>query len=354
MSMEMSILGTGVAGAFGCGWPDLVTAVQAEGSCSKVIPVPNAVPECSLSAYVVDPSPVKQRLKPAQLRRADRFSRLVTLGAILALEDGGLEQFPRERVGVVLTTGYGANATSFQFVDSIMDFGDVGASPILFSGSGHSGGVSVATILLGITGPALTICQPELAFHTGLVTANQWLAEGRVDLALLIAVEEFCPLLLYGFHKMFGSSPVIQPFDWAKQSAAPGEGVACLALSRPGLPQGKEIARIGGQGFGEPEKGVGPLVVGADGMACNGLHYERIIQSAPVFAPAATYGSMPTGIAFGLTAALGLARKGESPHPSRCQGLDPQAFPTAEPFRLVECGSSGLTAWSDVRISSAR
>jgi 3-oxoacyl-[acyl-carrier-protein] synthase II len=239
----------------------------------------------------------------------NRFAKLAVLGASMALEDAGWPiPVRRKDVGLVVASGYGASKSTFDFLDSMIDDGGNFPSPTLFSNSVHSSAASHLGITLELEGPCLTVSQFEMSPISALLTARNWLVEGRVEAVLFGVVEEICPVLGYCYDSFFGAGAYgpIEPFVWEKQTAVMGEGAAFLLLKR-----GDTESRYGyidrllwtqSRNFTIPAGSM--LVLGADGHTCCAEDYHRLsegVVSRTAYTP--LYGSMPGGQAFDVAIA---------------------------------------------------
>jgi 3-oxoacyl-[acyl-carrier-protein] synthase II len=305
VTLRTAIRGVGVVGAFGSSAEELRAALAG--------PAPGG------SALRAETARLEEFIPRRELRRVDHFSRLALLGAHLALRDAGGIEGPRDRLGVVLATGYGPTATTFGFLDSIIDGGDPCASPTHFSNSVHNAAAAHVSIFLGITGPSLTVSQFELSAASALLTGRQWLAEGRVDAVLFGAVDEHCDVLGYCWERYFGppgEDPAAhpEPLNLGRQSAVAGEGAAFLLLTRddgPPAPYGT----IAGVELGTRRRSSLPLpegavaLLGADGhRRCAGRYRRLVPAGTTVAACAPAFGSTPAGAGFDVAvAALTLA-----------------------------------------------
>ena len=336
-SPPLAVTGIGVVGGFGVGLGELRLVL--EGNRSPMIgrlefqggQGTESVPVLQADLAVLDEFVPKR-----SLRRVDRFSRLALLGACLALKDAGFsepgslerpEERPENRTGVVVATGYGAAATTFSFLDSVIHDGDACASPTHFSNSVHNAAAAHISILLKITGPCLTVSQFELSTASALLTAGQWLAEGRVDRVLFGAVDEHCPVRGYCWSRFFGPQAAVQPvmpLELERQTAIMGEGAAFFVLERPGPGRSGAYGHVvnvrmsreaqcniddlfDGPSAG-PESSGTLLLLGADGHKATGSRYRHVLDAAgprslAVAACAPVYGSLPVGQAFDLAVA---------------------------------------------------
>ena len=211
--MRISVTGLGAVGGFGCGAKALL-----EPSAPGVLCIPWGETFREFPAFRADTTPLERFVPKRNLRRIDAFSRMSLLGAHLALEDAGLPYQGLAGLGLVLASAYGATATTFDLIDSMIEAGDVCSSPIHFAGSLHNTPASHLAIQLGATGPSLTLSLFEDLVPTALLSARLWLEEGRVDRVLVGAVDELSDLTGY---------------LWARdgQGPIPGEGAAFLLLS---------------------------------------------------------------------------------------------------------------------------
>jgi len=316
MEVSVNLSGIGVVGGFGLGGAALLKALDPGFGPNGTVTVDTPQGSISLPVFAADETPLSSYVAKRNLRRVNRFSRLAALGACLALDDAGY-QVPADtdRLGVVVASGYGAAQSTFDFLDSMLEEGNL-ASPTVFSNSVHSSAVANLSILLKIRGPALTVSQFGMSTISGLISACCWLQEGRVDAVLFGAVEELCPVLNYSFYSLFGDAAQgpMQPAELAKQSAVLGEGCAFFLLTRTQAGERSGYGRVTGVDWSvgtefSPDPGA-ELVLGADGHAACGAGYARFLtaNSAHIFSTA--YGSLPAGQALDLAAAALQARAG--------------------------------------------
>ncbi len=320
----VAIRGIGAVGAFGCGVEALGTALGVGSVAPTETTFDLGGVAHRVPAFLADPAPLSGFLPTRATRRVDRFSRLALLGAQLALEDAGRPEIPPGRLGVVVCSGYGAAETTFRFLDSILDDGDGCASPTRFSNSVHNAAAAHISVLLGLTGPSLTVSQFELSFASGLLTASQWLAEHRVDAVLCGGVDEFGGVLGYCWERFFGLTPgtTPDPLAFDRQTAVPGEGTAFFLLAQDdGSGRHDTVERVTlGRATApllSPEPGH-LTVLGADGHRATAARYRAALPpgaSARAFAPC--YGSFPTAQALDLAATC-LTLTGAVEHATAC------------------------------------
>ena len=355
--MRMAIRGIGTVGGFGCGLAALEGALAKGASVVGQVAFVNDGREVVLPAFLADTARLEEYVPKKSLRRIDHYSRLALLGASLALEDaGGTAAFDRARMGVIIASGYGATRTTFAFLDSVIDDGDQCASPTHFSNSVHNAAAAHVSILLGITGPSLTISQFEMSVPSALLAAARWLDEGRVDSVLFGGVDEYCDVLGYCWEHFFGAGDggPIRPLALKQQSAILAEGAAFFVLTRAeGLPSrygGIDGIMLGRQnGHPLPVAAEALWLLGVDGhRRCGGVYPKQIPPAAQVVSYSPLYGSLPVGPAFDLAIAA-LMRAGGSIFPTPngegegCPGtvvLQRQAL-AARPIACLKCSGEG-------------
>lgn len=325
--MNLSIKGIGVVGGFGCGTDALVSALLGGQCTPQTVSVKSLQGPLDMPVFCADTSRLEEFVNKRALRRADHFSRMAILGSYLALKDAGRLEEDRGRMGIIIATGYGAARTTYAFLDSFIADGDSFASPTSFSNSVHNAAVASVSMLLNITGPGLTVSQFEMSVASALLTAHCWLEQGRVDSVLFGAVDEYCDVLGYCWHRYLGERAAahgMDPLNFDLQSAIPGEGTAFFVLSR-GTGAGTHYGSIKDVRLGMMDRyiktpGTGTIFfVGADGHKECGAYYERFLsEHSPAVCYTPFYGSLPTGPAFDIAiAALSIKNGGIFPSTPR-------------------------------------
>ena len=309
--MKISIDGIGVVGGFGCGVTDLGKALPSQMSPLREASFETANGTVRIPAYLADTSSLEEFVHKRSLRRIDHYSRMALLGAYLALQDAGMPDLNNQRVGLVVTSGYGATRTTFSFLDSAIEEGDSYASPTLFSNSVHNAAAGHISILLKLHGPTLTVSQFEMSVPSALLSASQWLEQGRVNSVLLGAVDEFCDVLGYCWMRFFGedNKSGMTPLEFDRQSAIPGEGAVFFLLSRDkedstkyGFIKDLQIGYLEKEEKSLPKDAI--FILGADGHKECGAYYERFIDPGiEVASYSSLYGSLPIGPAFDMAIA---------------------------------------------------
>lgn len=336
----LAIQGIGVLGGFGCGLDALRHSLAEGPAAPGQLAVAAGAQELHLPAYLADPAPLERFVNKRATRRIDHFSKMALLGAHLALEDAGALEDSRERMGVVIASGYGPMRTTFAFLDSVLDDGDICASPTHFSSSVHNAAAAHVAIQLQAGGPNLTVSQFEMSVPSALLTARQWLAEGRVDKVLFGGVDEYCSVLGYCWERFFQSSVSlpIRTLDFEQQSARVGEGAAFFLLTADSIARYGFIDDVGLERPDSILNTSNMFLLGADGHKCCGAHYLRVLPSnARVAAYAPVYGSLPIGQAFDLAIAALALRDGRLPVVPDPYGV-PNGWNTLTGGETVESG----------------
>ena len=174
----------------------------------------------------------------SRLRRADRLSAMATVAAADALADaladGAAPIDDRTSVGVVVGSGFGPHATTFRFLDDKNVQIVAAASPTAFSHSVHNSAASNISSALELRAQTLTDTQFAFSFHSAVLVAAAWLAEGRCRHVLVGAVEE-CGDVMERIAAHVVNLPAggrIRPLTFALHpETSLGEGAAFFLLS---------------------------------------------------------------------------------------------------------------------------
>lgn len=342
----MKISGMGMVSSAGRGLPAL------EAAMARGCQAPHGLPP----AFRVPPDALKDVALMRKIRRADRFTRMAVLAAHDAVEDAGLDDDARSRMGIILSTAFGPHATTFQFLDDILDFGDKEVSPTKFSHSVHNAAAFYVASTLGCRGPAITITNFAFSFHHGLILAKAWLASGRFRHVLVGAVDECHQVMEYICSRklQLAEDGKVRPFDCAvSPQAVPGEGSAFLVLSHHA--ENESYAAISDIAWTRksPEVPNGDLMLwDADGMAGDESEYRNLRNKTRLvgaFTPC--LGSSLTVSAFHCVIGALVLRRGECyppPIEENPHGLNlaPQPDdPTPKDVSCVRINCNGEIGW---------
>lgn len=323
---KIAIRGIGCVGAFGCGVDAYVAALQRGYSAARQQDKKHPDGSSLLPAMLADTEALSNYVPKRSLRRIDHYARMALLGGYLALEDAAISTDQCEKLGVIVASGYGAVATTLNFLDSVLDDGDSCASPTSFSNSLHNVAAAYLSMQLQAFGPSLTVSQFELSMCSALQTAACWLKQGRVDTVLIGGVDEYTSLLNdYCWRRLYRDESRLQqidPFAFDSHTAIAGEGAAFLVLSSASETADSDpyayISALDSGDFagydnagcqtGSARPKEQPLIIGADGQRDSGKLYAQLAHSCPMLSCAPCYGSLPVGQAFDVAAAALMLR----------------------------------------------
>ena len=306
--MRMGIQGIGLTGGFGTGVESLRAALKSGQIVTQQGRIEHNGEIDTFPAYMASLEGLEEFIPKRALRRIDHCSRMCLLTAYQALKDADMFEADRSRMGVVIASGYGPLITTFDFLDSYLDYGYACSSPTHFSNSVHNAAAAHVSMQLKTTAPSLTVTQFEMSVPSALLTAQQWLAEGRVDQVLFGAVDEQCDVLRYCRNHFFGAGEQgpMQPFSFDRQSAMVGEGSVFFVLTRDEAATYGHIddVRLGNHSVSPVRLSQDELlIIGADGHKECGRWYAQAAQGCEVAAYAPFYGSFPAAAGFDLAVA---------------------------------------------------
>jgi 3-oxoacyl-[acyl-carrier-protein] synthase II len=191
-----------------------------------------------LGHQVEDPD-YKRYIKPANLRRMDRISRMVTATVKLAMQDAGLEMSAEdpEQVGIMIGTGLGSSKTVDLFFRDLVHNGPQEVAPLLFQTSVPNAICSHASIEFGITGINTTFSHKEASTESAIVHAFEALRLGKAEVIFAGGGDEISEPL-YNVYATLGSlspqrppySEGMRPFDRTRNGIVLGEGSGVLVM----------------------------------------------------------------------------------------------------------------------------
>ncbi len=192
----MDIQGIGIISSVGRGIEGFAEALQKRPA-KPNISMYSSVSQKEIPVFNVDDSVLKDRNVLKNSRRSDRFCKMAVLAAWDALIDSGIEKTENERIGVIVSTSFGPHKTTFSFLDNILDYGDLGVSPTIFSHSVHNAAASYISSALNINGPVCTLTDFYFPFHEACKLAESWIDQGRCKHVLVGTVDELSPAMEY-------------------------------------------------------------------------------------------------------------------------------------------------------------
>jgi 3-oxoacyl-[acyl-carrier-protein] synthase II len=191
-----------------------------------------------LGCQVEDPD-YNRYIKPTNLRRMDRISRMVTASVMLAIQDAGLrlEEEDPERVGIMIGTGLGSSKTVDLFFRDLVHNGPHEVAPLLFQTSVPNAICSHASIEFGIKGINTTFSHKEASAESAIAHAFKALRRGKAEIIFAGGGDEISEPL-YNVYATLGTlspqrSPYpegMRPFDRTRNGFVLGEGGGVLVM----------------------------------------------------------------------------------------------------------------------------
>ncbi len=240
-------------------------------------------------SYSVAPEVLADKKIRSKMRRGDRFSKMAVAAAIDAVE---ASKISTDSLGIIISTGFGPQVTTFKFLDGIIDYGPKLASPTEFSNSVHNAAASYVSTVLESKGPTLTLTDFSFPFHNSLLIAKSWLNQNRCKNVLVGGIDERGEVMDY-ICKNKLSIGKIKPF---------GEGSLFLALSNS--KGNNQYCKIDDISVGAKKKDSADVyIVDFDGMIDNGKKYQKLTgPSDSVRGYSSIFGAMINGSAFNCAA----------------------------------------------------
>ena len=296
--MRMALEGMGVVTPLGNGLDALQQAALSSFSDEALVS----------AGTTTDTETLKNYLPVRALRRVDHFTRMTLLAAFQAVEDAELSPTDLHDAGIVLATGYGPARLTFDFLDSIIDYGPKMASPLAFSHSVHNIPAATVALKMHINGPCFTVSQFETSVAAAFLTARTWMAEGRVERVLVGAVDESTELLRENTARI--AQELSPEASGGRRTALPGEGAVFFCLhadpcrARHGFVQEPGLSRE------TPE--ISDILPTFFSGAASQKRRDAVSPNLHDFS--SVYGNLPTAMAFDIALAA-CALSGElSPH----------------------------------------
>jgi 3-oxoacyl-[acyl-carrier-protein] synthase II len=301
----MKIAGIGVISARGLGMASFEQALKVGWQKPAESPA-HWLAGGKTPAYLVDFNALPDKTLLKKVRRSDHLSKMTVLAAESALADAGVKNDAGKKIGVIVASAFGPHVTTFNFLDNILDYGDSAVSPTTFSNSVHNAAASYIAMSLNIKGPTLTISQFRFSFQAALQLAQTWLDQGRCDLVLAGAVDEYGDVLGYvADHKLTTAKDGrIKPFTFKPTCQVPGEGAVFFLLSNEN-PRAVycDINPVHTRLDPDQGKPVDINILDADGMLPDESAYRRALSTdvlTTAYAP--LFGSMMISSAFNMAA----------------------------------------------------
>jgi hypothetical protein len=245
----------------------------------------------------VDDSLLLNTAASVQLRRADRFTRMAVIAAgdAWGAAAGFCAGVAPERIGLILSSGFGPHCRGFKFLDGILDAGDTAASPTDFSHSVHGAAAAYISRLLDIRGPSLSITDFEIGFEEAVRIAQCWLNEKACDRVLIGATDELGEVYLSCAQRMLKGRAI-----------RPGEGAVFFVLGPGGIGEGPRLDAAGLPGEVDLLAVEDPALHGGDG-GVGGIVAGKTVCFTRAFGYSASGGAFALlGVLLELGAGMGI------------------------------------------------
>jgi 3-oxoacyl-[acyl-carrier-protein] synthase II len=174
----------------------------------------------------------KDFLSPLVYRKMGRSSRLSVVASLEALQDSKLpiDDTHRDRIGVIVGTGYGNSGLTDEYFVSFMEGGPSGANPLLFADTVPNTAGSHISLHHRLRGPITTFCQNLISAELAIDYACRLLMDGRAEAMLVGGVDELSPIVMHAFSVVRALNPSPEPI--IGQGMVLGEGACVLVLER--------------------------------------------------------------------------------------------------------------------------
>lgn len=236
------ITGMGAITPFGTGVAPFWTAlVEGKSAVTRVTRVDLSDFPCRIGAEIVDFDPAAF-FDRKEARRMDRFTQFAVAAARLAVQDAGLnlDHIDRDRLGVILGTGFGGMETLSEQFSILLAKGPGRVSPFLVPMMIANMGAAQIAIDLGARGPNETVVTACASSNNAMGEAFRLLERGDADVVITGGVESCITHLAYaGFTAMKALScrnedpaRASRPFDAGRDGFVMGEGAGVLVFER--------------------------------------------------------------------------------------------------------------------------
>jgi len=225
--MECYISGLGIISTLGKGIDNNISALLGPQPVLKKLKFINN-DFYEVNAFTVDDNILKESLLLKKVRRADRFTKIAILSVNEALADyktRSRSEIEASKTTAILSSSFGPHATTFKFLDGLLEFGEIGVSPTDFSHSVHNAALSYIVQLLNLKCRTLSVSNFLFPFHNSLLTAFSILCKTDVEQVILCFCDEITCILGAIFKNGFYR-------DNAAEMPILGEGGVTLILSK--------------------------------------------------------------------------------------------------------------------------
>ena len=136
-----------------------------------------------------------QKVLGQPMRRAGRFIKMVCSGAMACMKQVPAETLQGRKTGIFLATGLGNGDEILPFVTQVFKHNGGYPSPNQFANSVSNAAAFFLARLCDVKGVILTVSDEELSFESALWLAQNALAAGEIELALVGGCDVFTPTI---------------------------------------------------------------------------------------------------------------------------------------------------------------
>ncbi|MCX8117379.1 MAG: beta-ketoacyl-[acyl-carrier-protein] synthase family protein [Desulfobacterota bacterium] len=266
---SICITGVGVVSSIGVGKEAFVSSLKAGRSGIDEIETFDTRFSRSKKAGIVRSFDPKDFIPAGKIRRLDRASQFAIAASKMALTDAGFSVTDenRDRVGVVLGSGFCGLSSSEEFHRGQVLKGFLDLNPMLFPNTVPNAASSHVSIELGIQGVNSTLVQSFCTAEAAILFACDQIRKGRADLILTGGVDELSEFLFRGFSDLRllardeGHGERSCPYDRTRNGIVLGEGSGVLVVEAEAHAQARGARIYGyilGYGLvGDSGRGIG-------------------------------------------------------------------------------------------------
>ena len=292
----MKVHGIGIISSIGRGVKSFSEALQ-QGPIAPKSSIYSPITKKEIPFFSVDDALLKDKVVLNKSRRSDRFCKMAVLAAWDAFADSEIEVEANEKIGVIVATAFGPHKTTFNFLDNLLDYGDIGVSPTIFSHSVHNAAASYISSALKISGPVCTITDFCFPFHEACKLADSWINQGRCKYVIVGTVDELSSTMEYICDQKLNirENGRINPFLFSdKTQTVPGEGSVFFLLSNS-----NNTAKYCSLTYGDEEKNPDIFILESDGMSLDESIYKDVdTGNAALFNCSSLFGGIMSSTSF--------------------------------------------------------
>lgn len=260
-SGDVVVTGLGVVAGRACGIGSFTEALKSAVMPRSVMNRTDGyhLPDSAQTAVLASRADLGGWLAAADSRRMSLPSQLAVVAARMAVEDArATELIAGARTAIFVSSAFGAVSVTENILRTLMHEGPEMVSPTAFTESVANVAAAQIAISNQILGSTFTISQREAGPLTAVGRAAREIAAGRLDRALVGAVEEMPPIL-HALLDRLGSlarptgcgGEVARPFDRHRHGFVAAEGATVLVLEAASLARARgATVRARVRGFG--------------------------------------------------------------------------------------------------------